>query len=68
MILNFENKRDVAEFVNDLLNSFPNALLSITTTPQGKYVVSYVPTATTGSSEDTGSLTAKFFSETQVST
>jgi hypothetical protein len=68
MKLVFEDKTNAAEFVNDLTKTFPDVSVWITITEQGKYEVSFAPSATDGSSEDTDLLTAKFFSETQVNT
>ena len=68
MKLNFENKRDAAEFVDDLLKAFPNACVSITTTEPGKSEACSVHIVTASSSDDLEETRAKFFSETQVNT
>lgn len=69
MKLNFENKDDAVEFVNDLRQAFPNASQSITITTPEKSGACSVLIATSGSSDDTEQeQVAKFFSDTQVNT
>jgi len=67
-MVSFENKTDVVQFVDDLLTSFPSTFLSITTTPQGKFVVCFAPTVTNELLEDTEKTRASIFSKMQSST
>lgn len=69
MLLCFDNKMDAAQFVNDLLQNFPNASPSITITPQGKFVVCYVSHVIVTGLEETGKeLVASSFFATQSNT
>lgn len=64
----FENKTDVVEFVEDLLSSLKLISVSITITPQGKYVVSYAPTVIGELSNDTDEKKVLSFFATQSNT
>lgn len=68
MIVSFDTEKDAAGFADDLNQTFGSGSASITTTPQGKFVVCYAPTVTGTSSEDFEDLVDRHFSTTQVST
>ena len=63
----FDSKKDVVQFVRDLLDSLKLTSVSITIISPKKYVVSYVPTATVWSLEDFEKIKDCSFSEMQSS-